>query len=342
METIVEQLHNKRLKKFNINIKTKYKVGDYLLEKNTNNSHNDNIIKGIILTKEYYQEKYLLYKTTNFDPRIEYTYINSNDTSGDIKCPNCGNIASASDYKEGCSYCGTYYNIDYTDKELGTKYHFDKTIHSNLYMKITFVVDFIISAIISFTYFYMTGRTFNIYDISKAIVGTLILGVGLYYIFYMLDALIIVLPIKLYKNYINKKQMAFWDKVNKMGVNKKTFFNNLNYELQHYYYSEKNSYVIDYDIIDYLDYKEFKHNNKQYIEVKTLVKVIYFIDNKIKEKQEKETFLLQKNELPLTPLKGGVNIISCYNCGASIDALRGTCEYCGTKNNFLQEWYLVK
>ena len=37
-----------------INIKTKYIVGNKILERNSNNSHNDDITSGIICKKEYY------------------------------------------------------------------------------------------------------------------------------------------------------------------------------------------------------------------------------------------------------------------------------------------------
>ena len=41
-----------------------------------------------------------------------------------------------------------------------------------------------------------------------------------------------------------------------MKYYKKTFFNNLNYELRKYYYEE--TAVIDYDIIDYLKFDDYK------------------------------------------------------------------------------------
>ena len=35
-------------------------------------------------------------------------------------------------------------------------------------------------------------------------------------------------------------------------------------------------------------------------------------------------------------------MITCPNCGASNQLVTsGKCEYCDTKNNYLQEWYLI-
>ena len=45
MPLISDTSQTKKLKKYNINIKTKYIVGDKILERNTNNSYNDDIEK---------------------------------------------------------------------------------------------------------------------------------------------------------------------------------------------------------------------------------------------------------------------------------------------------------
>jgi len=33
-------------------------------------------------------------------------------------------------------------------------------------------------------------------------------------------------------------------------------------------------------------------------------------------------------------------MIKCHNCGASIDATKGACNYCHTEIKYLQEWIL--
>ena len=50
---------------------------------------------------------------------------------------------------------------------------------------------------------------------------------------------------------------------------------------------------------------------------------------------------VEKNNEDTLKLKDGANIIKCHNCGASIDATKGSCEHCGTKIKYLQEWILV-
>ena len=124
-----------------------------------------------------------------------------------VTCPNCGHESLEKDITDGCPYCGTNYNIEYVNKDLGTKYYYDRVLQGSNYHTITLIIDIIVSAIIVFIYIINTKRTFNIYDISKIILGTTIISLILYYIFYMIDAIAVMLPIKIYKDKENKKQI---------------------------------------------------------------------------------------------------------------------------------------
>ena len=54
MAYISDSFYEKKLKKYNVNIKTKYIVGNSILERNTDNSKNHDIINGIRCEKDYY------------------------------------------------------------------------------------------------------------------------------------------------------------------------------------------------------------------------------------------------------------------------------------------------
>ena len=110
--------------------------------------------------------------------------MSTNNGENNITCPNCGNTSKENEIEDGCPYCGTNYNIEYSDKSLGTKYHYDRVLQGSNYKTITLVIDIIISAILVTTYIIKTCRTFNIYDISKIIIGTIIVSLILYYLFY--------------------------------------------------------------------------------------------------------------------------------------------------------------
>lgn len=324
-----------KLKKLNINIKTKYIVNHDILERNTDNHHNDDIKEGIRCKKEYYLNNKLIHTESKFDSRISYTYLFSQEGEKKITCPNCGMNSKLEDFLNGCPYCRTHYNIDYTDKKIGNKEHYDRVLRSSIYRIITFIIDLLISFFICYLFIKNTSRTFNSYDISKIFIYSFILSLILFYFFYVIDAYLILAPIRLYKDYQNKKQIDFWERTK---INKKNFFNNLNYEIQNYYYNTPN--IIDYDILDYDNFSEYYKDKTMYVKVKAYVRVVYYQNNKFVAKYLNDTYLLRHLDTQTINLKEGANLIKCPHCGSSIDVTKGRCEYCNTKINYFQEWIM--
>lgn len=335
MALISETYQKEKLKRYGINMRTKYIVGNKILERNTNDSVNDNIERGIRCQKEYYIDNKLAHKEKLFDSRIEYTYIMDNNINEEYECPNCGMKSPLKDFIDGCPYCKTYYNMDYSEKDLGSKYHYDRVLKSNIYRVITLIVDIIISIIISFIFIKLTSRTFNNYDIIKIFIYGIILSLILYYFFYIADAYIILSPIKKFKDKENKKQIEFWKRTK---INKKTFFNNLNYEIRKKYYSKEN--IIDYDILDYTNFKDYEVNGVLYVDVTADLRIVTYENKKLKSKIITQTYTMQQNKNTLLNLGTKENIIRCANCGASIDVTKGKCEYCHSEIKYLQEWIL--
>lgn len=336
---IVEQAHNKRLKEYNINIKTKYKSENNFLERNSDNSRNDNIINGIVLEKEYYRDNKLLKVESKFDSRILYTYIYALNDEDKYKCPNCGMNGIVKDFKEGCPYCGTHYNIDYLEKDLGGKHYYDLIVNKTCYKIQKFIRSFILSFIISFTFIKLTSRTFLMFDIIKVIIGTILIGLLLFYLFYYIDQIFIMPSIQRKKEEENEQQRIFWNSMSQYNISKEKFYNNINYNLREYYYSNKNPNVIDFDILDYI---KFEEENKKDLIVKVTIemRIVRIINNKIISKCENNTFEF-KYVSSNNKISGGINIIKCPNCGSSIDVREQKCTYCDAPHNYFQEWYLL-
>ena len=337
MVKISDKSQYNKLKNFNINIKTKYIVGNNILERNTDNSYNDDINNGIRCEKLYYINNNFVHSEKLFDSRIEYTFISNNQDNKDYTCPNCGMKGKVKDFTNGCPYCRTYYNIDYTHKDLGGKYHYDRVLRNNTYRIVTAIVDLIVSILLSYIFIKYTSRTFNSYDISKIFIYGIILSLILYYFFYIIDGYVILGPIKRYKDKQNQKQIDFW---NRTKIDKKVFFNNLNYEVRNYYYEKDN--IIDYDIIDFLEFNEYIKGNTMYVRVKANVRIVSFMNGKIHSKFMDDIYVMKRVNDNVYELKEGVNYIKCHNCGASIDVTDGYCKYCHTKSVYYQEWVLKK
>lgn len=335
MALVSERTHKEKLKKHSINIKTKYIVGNNILERNTDDSHNDDIVNGIRCEKQYYLQNRLVHTEKIFDSRIEYTFISTNQEEIDYCCPNCGMKSKLKDFVDGCPYCRTKYNIDYTDKDLGSKYHYDRVLKSRTYRLVTALVDIVVSLILSYIFIKTTSRTFNSYDVSKIFIYGIILSLILYYFFYIIDGYIVLGPIKRYKDRQNQKQIDFW---NRTKIDKKSFFNNLNYEVRKKYYQTTN--IIDYDILDFLSFEEYTKNDILNVKVKADVRIICYEAGKLISKNIIDSYIMKKVNTETLKLNEGANLIKCHNCGASIDATKGYCEYCHKETNYLQEWII--
>lgn len=335
MPMISDNFQKENLKRYSINIKTKYIVGDKILERNSDNSYNDDIKNGIVLEKEYYINKKLIKTENNFDTRIEYTYVSKDQEDREYTCPNCGFHSNLHNFIDGCQYCGTYYNLDYNEKKLGTKSSYDRVLRSTKYRLVTAIIDIISSIILSFIFIKTTSRTFNSYDISKVFIYGAILSLILYYLFYITDAYILLGPIKKYKDRQNQKQIEFWKKTK---LDKNRFFNNLNYEIRKKYY--KNNEIIDYDIIDYDEFNDSINDGILNVEIKIYVRIVKYKKDKLTSEYVVDSFRMKRTNSKIYEFKDGPNIIKCHNCGASIDASKGFCNYCNTKIEPLQEWVL--
>jgi predicted RNA-binding Zn-ribbon protein involved in translation (DUF1610 family) len=340
MPIVSESFHYKNLKEKGFKIKTTYKNNNKVSVRSSDNSINEDVKNGIRLRKEYYKDDRLLHTVTDFDSRITYTYINQENENQDMKCPNCGMSGKVKDFIDGCPYCRTKYNIEYTEKDLGTKHHYDRVLRNNTYRLITLILDIIISFIICFIYFKNTSRTFNQFDILKIVVYTIIVSGILYYFFYLLDGYIILLPIKIYKDKMNQKQIDFWNKMNKLGIDKNKFYNNMNYEINKYYYQKTN--IIDYDILDCLEFKDSKDKDGNIIITSKIdIRTITYSNNKIKENHEDVTFSFLRREGELFELHDGKNYIKCPNCGGSCDVTKEKCDHCRTELKHYQEWIMI-
>ena len=138
------------------------------------------------------------------------------------------------------------------------------------------------------------------------------------------------------KQRINKAQEKFWEE-NFSIINKNIFFTNLNYELQKLYFESENfKNVIDFDLVDYTTIEK----DGDIVRIDVLVREVFVDGGKFKSRQTEKTLRLKrvKREFSLENL-GGV-ALRCKNCGTSMDAFLTECPSCGTRQNYLQEWYL--
>ncbi|MCQ2252574.1 MAG: hypothetical protein MJZ61_03890 [Bacteroidales bacterium] len=328
---VSDRFYIKRLNEFSINALTTYFSNGNKIVTDSSADRNPNVSEAIKLEKDYIRGGKSLLKLHKYDPRIKYTFMDATTAS---KCPNCG--ADVDPHSHCCPYCGSTYNMDYATKDLGTKYHTDLVMNSNTYKYITLLVDVIFSFIISYIYIKTTGRTFYAWDFGKVLVGTALLSLIFYYFFYYLDSVMVLLPIKIYKQRINDLQTKFWED-NGDKINKQTFFTNLNYELQKFYFERpENRAIVDFDFVDYTTIKLLDDKR---VSIDLLLREIYYTDSKLKVRQVSKTVVMERAEREYH-LEVGKVYLKCKNCGATVDPFAQECPHCGTRQNYLQEWYM--
>ena len=126
-----------------------------------------------------------------------------------------------------------------------------------------------------------------------------------------------------------------------IGVDKNKFFNNMNYEISRYYF--KNPSIVDYDILDCLEFHESNDKDgRVVITTKIDVRSILYQDGKIKESRKDEVFSFVRREGELFVLHDGKNYVKCPNCGASCDVTHDKCDHCRTELKHLNEWVMIE
>lgn len=327
-----DRFYTKRLNEFGIRALTTYFSNGSNIVTDSAAGENPDVCDAIKIEKDYRRGGQSMLKLHKFDPRIKYTFMDATTAS---KCPNCG--ADIDAHSHCCPYCGSTYNMDYTTKDLGTKYHTDLVMNSNTYKYITLAVDIIFSFIISYIYIKTTGRTFYAWDFGKVLVGTALLSLIFYYLFYYIDSVMVLLPIKIYKQRINNQQTEFWA-ANGNKISKPTFFTNLNYELQKFYFERpENRAIVDFDFVDYTT---IKLNGENRVSIDLLLREVYYTDGKLKVRQVSKNVVLERADRDYK-LETGKVYLKCKNCGATVDPFAQECPHCGTRQNYLQEWYMV-
>jgi len=343
MSLISDRNHENRLKEFNINIKTIYSDGDNKYEKNSNGTKNEDLTRGIIVEKDYYVNNSFKKRLYGFDPRIEYAFIKGEQVGKTYDCPNCRMITKITESIERCPFCGSHFNLDYKNKDLGSKNTYDLVLHNNKYIIFTLLLDLFVSFAISFYYFHKVSRTFNMFDILKASGVALGIALVLFFIFYLVDAFIVLLPIRVKKDIINKSDRKVWEDLERRNIAYNTFYNNLHSELDKLYYVDNKCSIIDYDIIDYSNFKLAEDAGSLYLSTDVLMREVKYEKNRLFVQTKTKHLVFRRSTKPIKYTKDGeINVINCHNCGASIDVTSDKCKYCDTENNYNQEWYLYK
>ena len=339
---ISDKVHEQRLLQKDAVIVTDYFDRGTTKIRSSDHSKADDVESGVILAKKYYMGGKLLHQETEFNPGMLYSYIFPKLEDGRVQCPNCGGIGEDALFSDGCPYCGAFYNMEYQSELLGGRNQSDYVLaeKKSLLLPLILIMAVCTAAGIFFTM--TTGRTTTIFDFGKgALIGGII-GCVIYLIYsawkYKADLTTKEMKKKHEQDIILQR---FLKDLQENGLTMGAFANNLNLGLRDYYFgseAQETRNIIDFDVLDYRGQNLTRQDGKVYITTDVSIRLVSGENSgensgekgKVWSHEAVKRIRMRKSDRAETGQKGGLNIVKCPYCGASIDLTARRCSYCGT------------
>lgn len=345
MALVSDRPQAKRLKQYGVDIQTDFWDEHAVRVRKTDGTRHDDVQNGVILTKKYFRSGRPVRKETVFHPMMMYTYIANGELTRRIACPNCGREGTVADFTEGCPFCDTHYNVEYTARQAGGKFHGDANIRDIRFYVLALLLALAVCLPASLLIVRATGRTFGTFDVLKALLFGLLAALLVFFIFYVLKAF--VLTPRAVEKYERQTRLLkrFEADLQGLGITLGAFYTNLQSELARWYYqgpAPKNRDVVDLDILDYDDYAiRTAPDGRSDIRLSVTLREIRARGQGLSARRAKLNATLRPVTGPRQELKGGVNIIQCPGCGASLDVTEAACPHCGQRINYRQRLYMI-
>lgn len=336
MKNIIEKLHLKRLEDNGIVIEEIFKnvKENTIYIRTSDGKECDAFTKCPKIEKNYYKDGKLLYRETDFDNGIKYSYTSTKNSIE--KCSECGYEASSKEFFDGCPYCGSQFNVEYTSTRRNTSGK-TKPLTITAIDKRIFLIVGIISLIIGSGISLVKARTIEFGMIIDIIIQSLIsfITINLAMVpFYMSYFVVKLLMIKDFPNSPIK--------INGREISSLQLLKDLQSELKKYYYYKNSKYkdLIDYEILDYKDYQVDCTNYYQpRIHFIIIIRKYFLIDNKITTAVvEKNLTMMRNNNYKEKESK----MRKCQECGAPIEGTSDVCTYCHKKIVPNKQWLLER
>ena len=112
-----ERPQSKRLNRLGLRILTTFWDNGSIRQRSSDHSVQDDIADGVIMNKQYFRGERLLHTEKEFNPLLKYSFVIQDQMKKETTCPNCGKTGETIEFGDGCPYCGTYYNIGYSERK---------------------------------------------------------------------------------------------------------------------------------------------------------------------------------------------------------------------------------
>lgn len=330
MKNVIEKLHLKRLEDKGIVIEEIFKnvKENTIYIRTSDGKECDSFTKCPKIERNYYLNGKLLYRETDFDQHVLYSYNTAKDSVE--KCTECGYEAPSKEFFDGCPYCGSQFNVEYNSTSRHTSGKV-KSMFMDKYDRLLILGVTIISLPIMYLMAKSEETGVNAATLLNSFFTTFVtLIVAFYPTFYFIKLM-------LAKDFPHSPI-----RINGRLISSMTLLRDLQSELKKYYYYKNPKYydLVDYEIIEYTDFNVDQYSGieariKFYIKVKQY----YLVDNQIISEIDEKELIMKQNILNQEQDK---KMNKCPRCGASVDGLRDICDYCHKKITPNKQWILEK
>ncbi len=339
-----ERPQSERLARLGLRIVTTFWDDGGIRRRSSDHALHDDIVNGVIMDKQYFRGEQLLHTEKAFNPLLKYTFVIREQMEKEISCPNCGKTGKTAEFADGCPYCGTCYNIGYGErKDAGKLSAEKKSLPPAEYLTALVILLFVFWGL-GLLFVRISGRTFGLFDILKGLAFGTIAGLLAFYVYYTSRVSAIV----------RKEEESYQEQMRQIrtletglsayDIPVSVLYTNLSGELNSCFFAgskPENADIIDWDILDYDDYRIDKdRNNSPKITLSGKIRILRADGNRVRSGEFRMHAVMKPNTVTGNPLQPGANVLHCHRCGGDIDVTRPTCSHCGAPVRYNQRLYL--
>ena len=343
---VYESMHKRRLQTLGVRIVTSYYDDGVTARRSSDGTLCDDVTNGVILDKTYEYGGKTVLRETEFNPGILYSFVFPETADGTLQCPNCGGEGDRDAFSEGCPYCGAAGNLEYAERKEGERAHADCVVphkgRSFLWLLLLIAVGVGIctplGALFSRTAFWM--------DYLKGAGVGLLLGLAAFFVRQFALSRTDIRPQERMKQQRQSSTLeTFRQDLARADLSLTAFHNGLSAELNRYFYGSEDpsrAAVADYDILDFSDQKIGNTEQGRLLSANVQLRIVTAHGAHLaSETGVWRVTLRHEDKAPTVRLKGGLNMLSCPHCGATLNVEQPTCAYCGAPIAFRRPLTLV-
>ena len=329
---VYESMHKKRLQQLGVRIVTAYYDGGVTRRRSSDGTLCDDVTNGVILDKTYEYAGKTVLRETEFNPGILYSFVYPETADGMLICPNCGGAGDRDAFSEGCPYCGAAGNLEYAARKAGARDHAAYMVHRKAHSFLWLLLFIGIGVCMPLAVLF--SRTAYWMDWLKGAGVGLLLGLLGFFIRQIILSRIDIREQERAKQLRQSNALETFRKdLADAGLSLTAFHNGLSAELNRYFYESEDpslAAVVDYDILDISDQKIENTPAGRMLGAELQLRVV--TANGAHLASEPGTWrvtLRHEDQEPTVRLRGGLNMLACPHCGATLNVEETTCRFCG-------------